>query len=109
MKNIFLYMVLILFRSMLTSAQDLAVRTNEVSLNFKNSASTTKGLPLINWKSPVLESSTSPFPSFIVEAFVSSDVELKSASLIFSNGKVIIGEKSHDVKGLKEKKIRQKL
>ena len=109
MKNIFLCLLLILFKSTLSNAQDLAVRTNEVFLDFKKPGPAIKGLPLINWRSPDLESSTSPFPSFIVEAMVTSDVELKSASLIFSNGNVVIGEKSHDVKGVKEKKIRQKL
>jgi len=108
MKKQFFTLLLILQVSILSNAQELAVRTNEVYLNFRNPG-IAKGLPLINWKSPVLESSTSPFPSFIVEAYVSSDVELKSVSLIFSNGNVVIGEKSHDVKGVKEKKIRQKL
>jgi hypothetical protein len=109
MKRIFWFLLLPLLSSALSHAQDFSVRTNDISLDFKKPVVGVKGLPIINWKSPSLESSISPFPSFIIEALVSSDVELKSVSLIFSNGSVVIGEKSHDVKGLKEKKIRQKL
>jgi hypothetical protein len=110
MKKSFLIFLLVLLKSALINAQNFTVRTNEIFLSFKKPGSTTvKGLPLINWKSPAMENSISPFPSFIVEAFVSSDVTLKSVTLIFKNGAVVIGEKSHDVSGLKEKKIRQKL
>jgi hypothetical protein len=110
MKGIFFSLLLLLLNSVLGNAQDLAVRTNTISLDFKKPNPTAvKGLPLISWKSPSVESSVSPFPSFVIEAFISSDVELKLVSMVFKNGSVVIGEKSYDVVQLKEKKVRQKL
>src|SRR5262245_57816607 len=108
MKRIIFCLSLFLFATPFCSAQEFAARTNDLFLNFKK-PSVKKGLPLISCKSHALESSISPFPSFIVEALVSSDVELRSVSFVFRNGDVLIGERNIDVKDLKEKKVRQKL
>ncbi len=105
-----IFFSLLLLQSLVINAQDFAVRTNDIVLDFRKPEPTSpKGLPMVSWKSPLMESSISPFPSYIVEAFVSSDTELKSVSLVYSNGNVTIGEKSYDVKQLREKKVRQKL
>jgi Caspase domain len=92
-------------------SQAFSGRTNDVFLNYKGPATSTTPitLPEIYWTTPNLEYSNSQSYSIVIEAFVHSDIELKSIKIMISDGSTVRGEKPVEVSQARDYKIKQSI
>ena len=92
-------------------SQAFSGRTNDVFLNYKSPITSTTPitLPEIQWTTPNLEYSNSQAYSIVIEAFVHSDIELKSIKIMISDGSTVRGEKPVEVSQARDYKIKQSI
>ncbi len=92
-------------------SQAFSGRTNDVFLNYKSPTTSTTPitLPEIQWTTPKLEYSNSQAYSIVIEAFVHSDIELKSIKIMISDGSTVRGEKPVEVSQARDYKIKQSI
>lgn len=91
------------------SAQNFSERTNDIYLNFNSPVTALTALPNITWITPQHESTNSQKASVEVEAWVSSDVPLRSLKIVLNNGGNDGGEKKIDLVGIREQRIKQSI
>ena len=110
MKNIFYTLVLISqipLLSLRANAQNFSERTNDIYVNFSSPVTAITVLPNITWISPRMEFTNSQKASVEIEAWVSSEVPLRSLKLVLSNGGNVGGEKKIELIGVREQRIKQ--
>ena len=95
----------------LAFSQAFSGKTNDVFLNYKSPTTSTTPitLPEIQWTTPNLEYSNSQSYSIVIEAFVHSDIELKSIKIMISDGSTVRGEKPVEVSQARDYKIKQSI
>ena len=95
----------------LAFSQSFSGKTNDVFLNYKSPTTSTTPitLPEIQWTTPNLEYSNSQAYSIVIEAFVHSDIELKSIKIMISDGSTVRGEKPVEVSQARDYKIKQSI
>ncbi len=103
--------ILLLSLTALTAClgQSFSGKTNDIVLNFKNPSGSTivTNLPVIKWVSPKPEYSNSQNASIEIEAYVTSETDIKSIKLIVGDGSTPRGEKPIDLTTTKIIRIKQ--
>ncbi len=93
----------------MAGAQNFNGKTNEIKLNFKDQgyAAIKTNLPVISWKSPQQEYTTSKSNTIEIDATIVSDVDLKSVRILIGDGTASRGEKPMDLLKPREVNVRQ--
>ncbi len=110
MKNkIYISLIISLASFSRVNAQNFSERTNDIYLNFENPVTSLTILPNITWISPRLEFTNSQKSIVEIEAWVSSEVPLRSLKVVLSNGGNTGGEKKIELVGVREQRIKQSI
>lgn len=110
MKNkIYISLIISLASFSRVNAQNFSERTNDIYLNFENPVTSITVLPNITWISPRLEFTNSQKSIVEMEAWVSSEVPLRSLKVVLSNGGNTGGEKKIELVGVREQRIKQSI
>lgn len=110
MKNkIYISLIISLASFSRVNAQNFSERTNDIYLNFENPVTSITVLPNITWISPRLEFTNSQKSIVEIEAWVSSEVPLRSLKVVLSNGGNTGGEKKIELVGVREQRIKQSI
>lgn len=88
-------------------AQNFSERTNDIFLNFNFPVASVTVLPNISWVSPRVEFTSNQKGATEIEAWVSSEVPLRSLKLTVSNGGKSGGEKNIELVGVREQRVKQ--
>ena len=94
----------------LSEAQNFSGRTNEIVIDYKNPSNQAlvTNLPVITWQNPQQEFTNSTSESVEPQAFITSDIEIRSIQILLGDGNAS-REKNRGVRGGWEYKLKQHL
>lgn len=95
----------------LSEAQNFSGRTNEIVIDYKNPSNQAlvTNLPVITWQNPQQEFTNSTSESVELQAFITSDIEIRSIRILLGDGNASRGEKTVESGAVKEYKLKQHL